>query len=152
MDSWLVLQNHYNLLNRWEIEPELMPLCERFGLGMMTYSPLAVGLLTGLFRRGQKPPEGSPWSEGERFDRAMSERNDHLVAELIELGQAQDKTPAQIAVAWILDHPQITAPIIGPDRPEHVEEVIWALDVELSAEQRQRLDELSQWQPLHRYE
>lgn len=150
MDRWAILQNQYNLLHRWEVEPELLPLCERFGLGMMTYSPLAVGLLTGRFRRGQTPPADSPWSDGERFDAAMSEANDRLVAKLIEIARVQDKSPAQIAIAWLLDHEHVTAPIIGPDRPEHVDEVLGALDVELEAEQRSALDELSQWPRLGR--
>ncbi|MGY8824185.1 MAG: aldo/keto reductase [Candidatus Latescibacterota bacterium] len=150
MDRWAILQNQYNLLHRCEVEPELLPLCERFGLGMMTYSPLAVGLLTGRFRRGQTPPADSPWSDGERFDAAMSEANDRLVAKLIEIARVQDKSPAQIAIAWLLDHEHVTAPIIGPDRPEHVDEVLGALDVELEAEQRSALDELSQWPRLGR--
>ena len=53
---FVCIQNQYNLLNRWEIEPDLMPLCHEHGLGIMTYSPLAIGLLTGQFRRGQAPP------------------------------------------------------------------------------------------------
>ena len=57
LDPLFTLQNQYNLLHRWQIEPELLPLCRQYGLGMMTYSPLAVGLLSGRFRRGQKPPD-----------------------------------------------------------------------------------------------
>ena len=53
MDPLFTLQNQYNLLHRWQIEPELLPLCRQYGLGMMTYSPLAVGLLSGRFRRGK---------------------------------------------------------------------------------------------------
>ncbi len=147
MDRWAILQNQYNLLHRYEIEPEIVPLCERFGLGMMTYSPLAIGLLTGRFRQGQTPSADSPWAQnGERFTEFMNERADHLVARLIDMGAEQDKTAAQVAVAWLLDHPYITAPIIGPDRPEHVEEVLGALSVELSAEQRAELDALSAWE------
>ena len=63
--SFSCIQNQYNLLNRWEMEPELMPLCRQFGLGIMTYSPLAIGLLSGRFRRGQVPPPGTPWSTDE---------------------------------------------------------------------------------------
>ena len=69
---------------------------------------------------------------------------------LIDIGQGQDKTPAQVAIAWILANDDVTAPIIGPDRPEHVEEVFGALEVEFSAEELQALDELSQWEPLRR--
>ena len=150
MDRWAILQNQYSLLHRHEIEPELLPLCERFGLGMMTYSPLAIGLLTGRFRRGQRPAADSPWANGDRFAAVMSEANDALVAKLIAVAQSYDKSPAQVAIGWLLDHPQVTAPIIGPDRLEHVDEVLGALDLVLGAEERSALDELSQWQRLGR--
>ena len=150
LDPLFVLQNQYNLFQRWEIEPELLPLCRQYGLGMMTFSPLAVGLLSGRFRRGQKPPEDSPWADDGRFDAALGDKNDQIVQKLIDMGRAQGKTPAQMAIAWILANEDVTAPIIGPDRPEHVEEVFGALDVEFSAEQLKELDELSQWKPLAR--
>ena len=150
LDPFFVLQNQYNILQRWEIEPELLPLCRQYGMGMMTFSPLAVGLLTGRFRRGETPPADSAWSAGECFDVALNEQADQIIQKLIDIGQGQGKTPAQVAIAWILANDDVTAPIIGPDRPEHVEEVFGALEVEFSAEDLQGLDELSQWQPLAR--
>lgn len=150
LDLFFVLQNQYNILQRWDIEPEILPICRQYGMGMMTYSPLAVGLLTGRFRRGQTPPADSAWTAGDRFDAALDEKTEQIIQRLVDIGQAQNKTPAQVAIAWILANDDVTAPIIGPDRPEHVEEVFGALDVEFSAEQLQALDELSQWQPLTR--
>ncbi len=150
LDPFFVLQNQYNILQRWDIEPEILPICRQYGMGMMTYSPLAVGLLTGRFRRGQTPPADSAWTAGDRFDAALDVKTDQIIQQLADIGQAQNKTPAQVAIAWILANDDVTAPIIGPDRPEHVEEVFGALDVEFSAEQLQALDELSQWQPLAR--
>ena len=144
LDPFFALQNQYNILQRWVIEPELLPLCRQYGLGMMTFSPLAVGLLSGRFRRGQPPPEETPWNDDERFARALDKKNDQIVQKLIDIGQGQGKTPAQIAIAWILANEDVTAPIIGPDRPEHVEEVFGALAVEFSAEELRVLDELSQ--------
>ncbi len=150
LDPFFVLQNEYNILQRWGIEPELLPICRQYGMGMITYSPLAVGLLTGRFRRGETPPADSAWTVGDRFDAALDEKTEQIIQRLVDIGQAQNKTPAQVAIAWILANDDVTAPIIGPDRPEHVEEVFGALDVEFSAEQLQALDELSQWQPLTR--
>jgi len=150
LDPFFVLQNQYNILQRWDIEPEILPICRQYGMGMMTYSPLAVGLLTGRFRRGQTPPVDSAWTAGDRFDAALDEKTDQIIQQLVDIGEAQNKTPAQVAIAWILANDDVTAPIIGPDRPEHVEEVFGALEVEFSAEQLQALDELSQWQPLTR--
>ena len=139
------LQNQYNLLCRRGIEPELMPLCRRHGLGLTTYSPLAVGLLTGRFRRGQEPPEGTPWRR-ERLDERLSERGDGIVGTLIHIAQQRGETPAQVAIAWLLDHPELTAPIIGPDLPEHVDEAFGAVELQLADEERRVLDEVSQWE------
>ena len=151
LDRWAILQNQYNFLHRNEIEPELLPLCQRYGLGMMTYSPLAIGLLTGRFRRGQTPPSDSPWAKNtDRFNYFMNEGTDQLVSRLIEMGQAQDRTAAQVAIAWLMANPLVTAPIIGPDRPEHVEEVLGALTVELSPDMRAELDTLSAPEPAQR--
>ena len=63
LDPFVCIQNQYNLLNRWELEPNLMPLCREHGLGIMVYSPLAIGLLSGRFRRGQEPPANTPWAK-----------------------------------------------------------------------------------------
>lgn len=144
LDAFACLQNQYNLLHRWQIEPELLPLTRRHGLGLMTFSPLAIGLLTGRFRRGQPPPPDTLWGSGKRdFDRVMNPQNDAIVQCLVDIGDRHGKTPAQVAVAWLLDHPEVTAPIIGPDLPEHVDETFGALGWELPAEDRANLDEAS---------
>jgi aryl-alcohol dehydrogenase-like predicted oxidoreductase len=59
LGRFVCIHNQYNLLNCWEMEPDLMPMCHEHGIGIMTYSPLAIGLLTGQFRRGQTPPPGT---------------------------------------------------------------------------------------------
>jgi 1-deoxyxylulose-5-phosphate synthase len=150
---FVCIQNQYNLLNRWEMEPDLMPLCREHGLGIMTYSPLAIGLLTGHFRRGLKPLPGTPWSKGVgrglsahkyNFEEAMTERVDTIVQTLIDIGQQNHRTPAQVALGWILDHPEITAPIVGADFPEHVDEVFQTTDWRLPPEARAKLDEVSE--------
>ena len=152
---FVCIQDQYNLLNRWGIEPDLMPLCREHGMGIMTYSPLAIGLLTGQFRRGQAPPPGNnPWNKKEPgrgfsahkydFDTAMTERVDRIVQTLIDIGSRHDRTPAQAAIAWILDHPEVTAPILGADQPEQVDEAFQTLEWRLPTEERQALDEVSQ--------
>jgi aryl-alcohol dehydrogenase-like predicted oxidoreductase len=155
LNSFISIQNQYSLLNRWEIEPELIPLCRKYGLGITTYSPLAIGLLTGHFRRGQPPPPGTPWSEGEyhaaNFAKAMSEQVDFIVQKLTEIAQAYGKTPAQAAMRWILDCPDISSVIIGPDQPEHVDEVLGAMDWALMPEERFALDELSRVEPPQKF-
>ena len=151
-------QSQYNLLNRFEVEPELIPLCRQFGLGIMAYSPLAIGLLTGRFRRGQEPPPHTSWSTGEntglsphkyRLDEALDEFKDRIVQCLIDVAERHQRTPAQVAIAWILDHDEISAPILGADLPEHVDEIFAGLEWALPADERRVLDEVSE-RPLPR--
>jgi aryl-alcohol dehydrogenase-like predicted oxidoreductase len=144
------LQNQYNLLHRWKMEPELLTLCRRYRLGLMTYSPLAIGLLSGRFRRGEEPPAGTPWNR-ERLQKAMSQRSDQVVQTLIALAEERGATPARMAIAWLLDHPEVTAPIVGADRLEYVNDVFGALEIKLTQEERQALDEVSQWEQPGQY-
>lgn len=138
------LQNQYNLLHRHEVEPELLPLCSRRGLGMMTYSPLAIGLLSGRFRRGQAPPEDSPWGQGSYdFEGAMTVQADATIQALVDIGERHGRTPAQVAVAWLLDHAEVSAAIVGPDTVEHVDDVCGGLEWALSPEEREALDQVS---------
>jgi len=143
------LQNQYNLLHRWTVEPELLALCRCYGLGLTTYSPLAIGLLSGRFRRGEEPP-GTFWTQA-HLDEALSKHGDQVVQTLIDRAAERSVTPVQMAIAWILDHPEVTAPIVGADRPEYVDDVFGALDVELTDEERETLDAVSAWESPGRY-
>ena len=154
LDSFVCLQNGYNLLNR-RIEAELLDCCRRHGLGLMTFSPLAIGLLSGRYRKGTPAPERSIWNtrredpgkstwDGTRDDfGALVEQADGVIGALVEVAAELDRTPGQVAVAWVLDHPEVTSAIIGPDLPEHVEDAFGAVGWELPGEARQRLDEAS---------
>jgi aryl-alcohol dehydrogenase-like predicted oxidoreductase len=148
LNSFVAIQNQYNLLNRWEVEPDLLPVCSKFDLGLTVYSPLAVGLLSGRFRRGQPAPAGTPWSEGEpyanRLDQALNETADKIVQQLIEIGTAHGKTPSQVALRWLLSKAEVSSIIMGPDRPEHVDDVLGALGWALSPEEQSALDLLSE--------
>ncbi|MFH1567907.1 MAG: aldo/keto reductase [Gemmatimonadota bacterium] len=146
------LQNQYNLLHRWELEPELLSLCRRRGLGLMTYSPLAIGLLSGRFRKGQAPPPDSPWAKG-HYDliRALTDQVDDIIQTLVDLGGKHGKSPAQVAVAWILDHEEVSAAIVGPDTPDHVDDVCGGLEWRLTPEERHALDQASRVELPKRY-
>ena len=137
------VQHPYNLLNR-SLEKEMMPLCRAEGLGIMTYSPLAVGLLTGIFRNDAQPPAGTFW--GKRPDKLaeiLSSDAGQVIDTLLDIAAARDKTPAQVATAWILSHPEISAVIIGPDTPEQAEESLGAVGWELTVEEKEALDKVS---------
>ena len=145
LESIACLQAQYHLLNRREMEPELLPVCARHGLGLMTFSPLAVGLLSGRFRRGQPPEEGTAWARGRwDFEEVMNEQADRVVQLVIDIGRARGCSPAEVAIAWILDHGEVTSVIIGPDTPEQVDENFRALDLRLTEEERTALDEASE--------
>jgi len=146
LEPIVCLQNHYNLLRRWEVEPELLGVCRRYGLGLMTYSPLAVGLLSGRFRRGVAPPDDTYWNP-ELLQKALTNRADQVIETVVELANARGATPAQLAIAWLLEHEEVTAPIVGADRPEYVDDVFGALTIELTSQERQTLDAVSQWEP-----
>ena len=145
LTPFIGVQNHYNLLRR-SPERELLPFCREQGLGVMTYSPLAVGLLSGRFRRDTPPPSDTLWGQRRSgFQDAMTPAADRVIATLIRLAQERGKTPAQVAIAWILSHPEISAAMIGPDRPEHVTETVGAATWKLDPVARTELDAVSAW-------
>ena len=140
----VVSQNEYSLLNRYIVEGDLTDVILKYGLGLMTYSPLAVGLLTGLIRKGQTPPAGTLWSAGRSdLDATLTDHVESVIRTLVDIGHEIGKTAAQVAIAWILDHEQITAAIIGPDLPEHVEEAFGGLGWSLDPALRAKLDDVS---------
>ncbi len=139
------LQNQYSLLHRRRVEEDLLPVLRRFGLGLVAYSPLAIGLLSGRFRRGAAPTDPGGFWMRERLDAALSERGERVVRTVVEMTGERGCTSAQLAIAWLLDHPELTAPISGADTPEYVDEVFGALEIKLTAEERQRLDDVSAW-------
>ena len=129
-----VLQFQYNLIHRWDTESDLVPLCHRHGLGLATYSPLAVGLLTAA--------QPDYWNEHPNRDRVLPYAAP-IVAELRAVAAELGKTPGQVAVAWLLANPAVSAPILGPELPEQVEELVGAVGWQLPDELKRRLDDVS---------
>ena len=126
------------------VEEDLMEVVRRYGLGLMTYSPLAVGLLTGRFKKGEAPA-GTPWTErGEDLDSFLTDHAQGVVDKLTEVAARIGKTPAQTALAWVLDHPEVTASIMGPDTPEQVDDMMGGLGWQLDPEDREMLDAISE--------
>ncbi|HZE28864.1 MAG TPA: aldo/keto reductase, partial [Gaiellaceae bacterium] len=120
------VQNEYSLLRR-EAEAEVLPVCEREGLGFTPFSPLSGGWLTGKYRRGEAYPSGSRMTL--RPDPYADLVNDETFSGLEAFAAAAAERgvePATLAVAWVLAHPQVTAVVVGPRRPEHLATAIAA--------------------------
>jgi aryl-alcohol dehydrogenase-like predicted oxidoreductase len=137
------LQPHYSLAHREEYERELEPLCLEQGIGVIPYSPLEGGFLSGKYRRDRALPESARAANVQR--RFMNERGFAALDALDSVAAAQDATVAQVALAWLLARPGITAPIIGANSPEQLRELLAAADLRLPSEAVAGLDRASDW-------
>jgi aryl-alcohol dehydrogenase-like predicted oxidoreductase len=137
------LQPHYNLAHRAEFERELKPLCEEEGLGVLPYSPLASGFLTGKYRRHQVPASARASRIRERY---FNDRGFGLLEALDDVAAERGLTPGQIALAWLLTQPNIACPIVGANSVEQLKESLGAVGVRLSPEEMAALDQASSWE------
>lgn len=134
------MQNHYNLVYREE-EREMMPLCRSEGIGVIPWSPLARGFLSGN-RSAQDWGETVRAKSDDFAHQMYYQESDFTVVErVVELAQQRGVTPSQIALAWLLHQEGVTAPIIGASKATHLEEDVAALDIELSQEELDKLQE-----------
>ena len=134
-------QPPYNLLDR-RIERELISVAQQYGMAVIPWSPLGGGLLTGKYRRGEPLPEDGRFtlSTAPMHRRRMTDRVYDVLDGLEPMAQGKGCTMSQLALAWTLHQPGITAPIIGPRTMEQFEDNMGALDVEFSAEDLQIID------------
>ena len=137
------LQPHYSYVHRAEFERELQPLCLDQGVGVIPYSPLAAGFLTGKYRRDTPLPE-SARANGVR-QRYMNERGFAAVDKLEEVGLGHEATIAQTAIAWVLANPAVTSAIIGANTIAQLEDTTKGAAVKLSAAEKAMLDEVTAW-------
>ena len=137
-------QNEYSLLNR-AAERELVPACRAYGLGLLPYFPLASGFLTGKYRRGEKPPEGSRialW--GPRGERLLTDRNFDILEGLETFAKERGKSVLELAFAWLASNPAVASVIAGATTPEQVaQNVAAASDWRLTEEEIAEVDEIS---------
>jgi aryl-alcohol dehydrogenase (NADP+) len=137
---FVTMQNHYNLVYREE-EREMNPLCRDEGIGLLPWSPLARGFLTGNRRKG----DFGDTSRAKTDDYAQKlyyTDADFVVADRLgEMAKAKSVPEAQVALAWMLHQPGVTAPIIGASKPHHITDAVAALDVKLSEAERKSLEE-----------
>jgi 1-deoxyxylulose-5-phosphate synthase len=132
------MQNHYNLLYREE-EREMMPLCTSEGIGVLPWSPLARGRLTRDW--GESSSRMETDEVGKKLYGGTEDADRKIVELVAEIAAKHGATRAQIALAWMLQKPSVTAPIIGASKPIHLEDAVAALSLKLSAEEVSSLEE-----------
>jgi 1-deoxyxylulose-5-phosphate synthase len=137
------LQPHYSLVRREEFERELLAVCETYEIGVIPYSPLEGGFLTGKYRRDTALPD-SRRAEGRQ--KYMTEENFVLLDKMDEIAASHQSTVAQVALAWLLAQPVVTSPIIGATSLEQLDENLGVLDLKLTVEEKNVLDELTKWE------
>ena len=145
-ESFSALQAEYSLIVR-SVEWELLPLCKEEGVGFLAWSPVAGGWLTGKYGRNQPPPSNSRVGRNDRWDDQPEQRESELtwrvIDNLIEIGKDCGKTPAQIALNWILQQPGITASILGVRTLEQLKENLGCIGWQLSEEEMNKLKKAS---------
>jgi aryl-alcohol dehydrogenase-like predicted oxidoreductase len=139
------LQAYYSIAGR-DLEREIVPLLEAEKTGLLVWSPLAGGLLSGKFSRQNQKPEGSRRSEFD-FPIVDKERTWKILDAIAPIAKAHNCSPARISLAWLLAKPVVTSVIIGAKRMEQLKDNLAALDVKLSEEQIQKLDDVSALPP-----
>jgi len=135
------LQPHYNMVHRDEFERELAAVCKTYRLGVIPYSPLAGGFLTGKYRRNLVP--NSTRAGGAK--RYFNERNWALLDQMESLAKEKQVSISQIALAWLLANPLITSPILGANSIEQLEDNLGAMDIRLTPDEKTVLDKASAW-------
>jgi aryl-alcohol dehydrogenase-like predicted oxidoreductase len=136
------VQNSYSLLDR-EAEREVLPLCEEHGLAFTPFSPLAGGWLTGKYRRGEAPPEGSRMTmRPEPYEHLRRDEVFDALERFEQLAADRGTTPASLALAWLLADPRVPAVVVGPRRPEHLAPALEALEHPLTVQERDELGRL----------
>jgi len=143
LHRFVALQMQYSLMVR-DLEREHVPLCKQFGLGVLPWSPLAGGFLSGKYEKNQPPPAGvrlEKWKE--RWSDCDNDRGWRTLDAVKALAREKETTPAAVSLAWLLAKPTVTSVIFGARTIEQLDDNLKGADVKLSAEDVQRLDEAS---------
>jgi aryl-alcohol dehydrogenase-like predicted oxidoreductase len=140
----ITVQNPYSLLNRG-LETEMFPLVRSLGVGIMAYAPLGTGLLSGSYRADAPPPDNTLWGSHRRaqFAQTVGGRAADVLSAVQTVATRSGASMAQVALRWVLAHPEITVAISGADTEAQLEQNLGALDAGLSPEDLRTLDEVS---------
>jgi aryl-alcohol dehydrogenase-like predicted oxidoreductase len=155
LERFVCLQPQYSLVER-NVEREILPVCREEGLGVIPWSPLGGGFLSGKYRRGERLPQGSRIAEAvesmeEHWDRRATERNWNTLNAVGEISEETGKSYAQISLNWLLRQEVVTAPIIGARNVDQLEDNLGATSWELSEEQVARLSGVSDLEDVYPY-
>jgi aryl-alcohol dehydrogenase-like predicted oxidoreductase len=134
---FVTMQNHYNLLYREE-EREILPLCRAEGIGIIPWSPLARGLLAS---RGTETARAKTDEYARRLYGGVADADEKVIERVRKIAAGHGVPPAQIALAWLLHKPGITAPIVGASKPDHLQDAVAALKIKLTSEEIRTLEE-----------
>ncbi len=143
LERFVALQAQYSLVVR-DLEREHVPVCRDFGIGLLPWSPLAGGFLSGKYRKDQAPPEGSrldKWQD--RYAGFDSERNWRILDAVTAVAKEHNASPSQVALAWLIAKPAVTSVIFGARSLDQLDDNIKAADIKLTPEQVEQLDKAS---------
>ncbi len=144
LERFVSMQMQYSLLAR-DIEREHVPVCRKYQMGILPWSPLAGGFLSGKFREHALPPPGARLTEWkERFGRMATPRNWSIVETLVSVAERHGATPSQVAIAWLLRKEAVSSVIFGARTVEQLDDNLGASKVVLSTEEVAELDAVSQ--------
>jgi len=139
LNRFVCEQPPYHILDR-RIERELLPMAQTYGLGIITWSPLAGGMLTGKYSRANRKPSGTRY--GTKGFYPISEQAFDVLEGLAPLVKAKGCTMSQFALAWCMSNPAVTSPLLGPRTMEQLTDNLGALDITITQEDKDRVDEL----------
>jgi aryl-alcohol dehydrogenase-like predicted oxidoreductase len=142
LERFVTCQDFYNLLYR-DIEKRFVPMCLKYGLGLIPYLPLAGALLSGTYRRGEAPPSGSRGALRPTFRYWDTDRNWRVQEGLAAFAEQRGWSLPRLAIAWLLSRPFIPTIIAGADRPEHLQHNVGALDISLTDGDLAEIDHLT---------
>lgn len=141
----VAVQPHYNLVHRNEVEDSIIPVAEEFELGLVPYYSLASGFLTGKYRSTETAGQDSPRAQGAA--KYATEAGLRIIDALEEIGDAHDASIAATSLAWLRAQPTVVAPIASARSVEQVPDLLAGARLELSSEEVQRLNQVSEWTP-----
>jgi aryl-alcohol dehydrogenase-like predicted oxidoreductase len=138
--EYVSLQPHYNLVERQKFESDLLPVVEKYQIGVIPYFSLAAGFLTGKYRRGE---ENAPSARAGAVKKYFNDYGYMVVDTLVDVAKQYSSTAGRVALAWLMAQPGVTAPIASATSDKHLDDLVAAADLELDQASIQRLNEVS---------